>query len=108
MRFDLYNIKSLRLNVRRGLYLCLQKFVTIREAKIMEFIAKAKQYIEMPTLTPELLRVFIRKIEVFEKLEKYSRTAGNLINIHYAFKLPEQDGMPVLEMLLPSNMRETA
>ena len=62
----------------------------------------------MPTLTPELLRVFIRKIEVFEKLEKYSRTAGNLINIHYAFQLPEQDGMPVLEMLLPSNMRETA
>ena len=31
-----------------------------------------------------------------------------LINIHYAFQLPEQDGMPVLEMLLPSNMRETA
>ena len=23
-----------------------------------------------------------------------------LINIHYAFQLPEQDGMPVLEMLL--------
>ena len=74
----------------------------------ISFIAKAKQYIEMPTLTPELLRVFIRKIEVFEKLEKYSRTAGNLINIHYAFQLPEQDGMPMLEMLLASNMRETA
>ena len=80
----------------------------MRDSCIREFIAKAKQYIEMPTLTPELLRVFIRKIEVFEKLEKYSRTAGNLINIHYAFQLPEQDGMPVLEMLLPSNMRETA
>ncbi len=31
-----------------------------------------------------------------------------LINIHYAFQLPEQDGMPMLKMLLPSNMRETA
>ena len=44
----------------------------------------------------------------FEKMEKYSRKVGNLINIHYAFQLPEQDGMPMLKMLLPSNMRETA
>ena len=92
-----------------GFTYSFQKFVTIWEDScIREFIAKAKQYIEMPMLTPELLRVFIRKIEVFEKLEKYSRIAGNLINIHYAFQLPEQNGMPVLEMLLPSNMRETA
>lgn len=80
----------------------------MRDSCIREFIAKAKQYIEMPKLTPELLRVFIRKIEVFEKMEKYSRKVGNLINIHYAFQLPEQDGMPILKMLLPSNMRETA
>lgn len=39
----------------------------------------------MPKLTPELLRVFIRRIEVYEKLEKYSRTTGNPISIHYAF-----------------------
>ena len=26
----------------------------------------------MPKLTPELLRVFIRRIEVYEKFEKYS------------------------------------
>lgn len=80
----------------------------MRDSCIREFIAKAKQYIEMPKLTPELLRVFIRKIEVFEKMEKYSRKVGNLINIHYAFQLPEQDGMPILKMLLPSNMRESA
>ena len=80
----------------------------MRDSCIREFIAKAKQYIEMPKLTPELLRVFIRKIEVFEKMEKYSRKVGNLINIHYAFQLPEQDGMPILKMLLPCNMRETA
>ncbi|MBQ4049071.1 MAG: DUF4368 domain-containing protein, partial [Clostridia bacterium] len=80
----------------------------MRDSCIREFITKAKQYIEMPKLTPELLRVFIRKIEVFEKMEKYSRKVGNLINIHYAFQLPEQDGMPMLKMLLPCNMRETA
>ena len=38
-------------------------------------------------------------IEVYEKLEKYSRTAGNPIRIHYAFRLPEQDGVPAIEVL---------
>ena len=52
--------------------------------------------------------IFIRKIEVFEKAEKYSRTAGNLIVIHYAFRLPEQDGLPVLEPLMSKAMKETA
>ena len=59
-------------------------------------------------ITPELLRVFIRKIEVFEEMEKYSRKVGNLINIHYAFQFPEQNGMQMLKMLLPSNIKETA
>ncbi len=40
----------------------------------------------MEKLTPELLRVFIRKIEVFEKTEKYSRTAGNPITIYFTFQ----------------------
>ncbi len=75
---------------------------------ITEFIEKAKQYIEMPKLTPELLRVFIRKIEVFEKAEKYSRTVGNLIIIHYSFQLPEQDGLPILDKLIPKQLQETA
>ena len=188
----MYNIKSLRLNVRRGLYLCLQKSVTIREAAysvefsrvtprskgpqefyemvtengeaeakqfyataekekqriesrvkeldniirclyedrvrgrisverydamavgyeteqaelkqelasitkkmnemdmrkvcIREFIEQAKAYVEMEMLTPELLRVFIRKIQIFEKTEKYSRTAGNPLIIHFTFQ----------------------
>lgn len=71
----------------------------MREKCIQEFISKAKAYIEMPELTPELLRVFIRRIEVYEKPEKYSRTCGNLIMIHYAFQLPEQNGMPAIEVL---------
>ena len=72
----------------------------LREMCIREFMGKAKSYMEMPKPTPELLRVFIRKIEVYEKLEKYSRTAGNPIIIHYAFQLPEQNGMPALEQVM--------
>lgn len=73
--------------------------IDMREKSIQEFVVKAKEYIEMPKLTPELLRVFIRRIEVYEKPEKYSRTAGNPIVIHYAFQLPEQNGMPAIEVL---------
>ena len=73
--------------------------VDMRDKCIQEFIRNAKQYIEMPKLTPELLRVFIRRIEVYEKFEKYSRTAGNPIRIHYAFRLPEQEGIPAIEVL---------
>lgn len=72
----------------------------LREMCIREFMDKAKSYMEMPKLTPELLRVFIRRIEVYEKLEKYSRTCGNPIVIHYAFQLPEQNGMPALEQVM--------
>ena len=72
----------------------------MREKCIQEFIDKARSYIEMPKLTPELLRVFIRKIEVYEKPEKYFRTCGNPIVIHYAFQLPEQNGMPALENVI--------
>lgn len=71
----------------------------MREKCIQEFMDKAKTYIEMPKLTPELLRVFVRRIEVYEKAEKYSRTCGNPIIIHYAFQLPEQNGMPAIELL---------
>ena len=73
--------------------------IDMREKCIQEFMNKAKEYIEMPKLTPELLRVFIRRIEVYEKPEKYSRTCGNPIIIHYAFQLPEQNGMPAIEVL---------
>ena len=70
-----------------------------REKCIREFVDRAEEYMEKPKLSPELLRVFIRKIEVYEKPEKYSRTAGTPIIIHYAFQLPEQNGMPAIEVL---------
>ena len=72
-----------------------------------KFMDKAKSYVEMPKLTPELMRVFIRRIEVYEKPEKYSRTCGNPIVIHYAFQLPEQNGMPALENVM-SPIQQTA
>ncbi len=58
---------------------------------------KAKSYIEMPKLTPELLRVFVRRIEEYEKPEKYSRTCGNPIIIHYAFQPPGRTVCPLLK-----------
>lgn len=58
----------------------------MREVCIREFIEQAKAYVEMEKLTPELLRVFIRMILVFEKTEKYSHTAGNPIIIHFTFQ----------------------
>ena len=59
----------------------------MRDIYVKEFISKEKEYIEMPKLIPELLRTFIRRIEVFEKEEKYSRTCGNTIKIYYTFQI---------------------
>lgn len=57
-----------------------------REKCVSDFIRKAKQYLSMPTLTPELLRAFIRRIEVYEKPEKYPRTCVNHIIIYFTFQ----------------------
>lgn len=58
----------------------------LREKCLKEFVENAKKYVEMPELTPELLRIFIRRIEVYEKEEKYSRTCGNRIDITFNFQ----------------------
>ena len=58
----------------------------MREVCIREFIEQAKAYVEREKLTLELLRVFIRKNQIFEKTEKYSRAAGNPIIIHFTFQ----------------------
>ncbi len=47
------------------------------------FIEKAKKYTDLTELTPELLRMFISKVVVGEKTEKYSRTAPQDIWIYY-------------------------
>ena len=63
--------------------------VDLREKYVTDFMENARTYIEMPKLTLELLRVFIRRIDVYEKEEKYSRTCGNTIMIHYTFTVAQ-------------------
>ena len=67
--------------------------VKLRENCINDFIERARQYVEMPALTPELIKVFIKRIEVFEKEEKYSRTCGNRIVIY--FTVQSNNGMQI-------------
>lgn len=52
-------------------------------ANIDSFIEKAKQYPEIPELTSEILHLFISKIIVSEKEEKYSRTTPQKVKIVY-------------------------
>ncbi len=50
---------------------------------VTRFIDKARRYTEITELSAELLNVFIEKIEVGERAERYSRTAEQEIIIHY-------------------------
>ena len=54
----------------------------VREKRVREFINNAKQYTEIHRLTPEILKSFIGRIEVYEKAVKHSRTCGNRIVIY--------------------------
>ena len=47
------------------------------------FISKARRYTDITELTPELLRLFIRKIVVHEKSVKWSKHAPQTVEIHY-------------------------
>ena len=55
-----------------------------RDTEVRRFIEKAKANIEMSEVTPEILKAFVTRIDVYEKPEKYSRTFGNMIEIHYS------------------------
>ncbi|KKM08599.1 recombinase, partial [Clostridiales bacterium PH28_bin88] len=50
---------------------------------VTRFIDKAKRYTEINELSGDLLNLFIEKIEVGERGERYSRTAEQEIIIHY-------------------------
>ena len=54
-----------------------------REANVDSFIEMAKQYTTIDTLTPELLRLFIQRIEVGERETKYSRNSSQSVRIMY-------------------------
>ena len=47
------------------------------------FLDKAKRYTDITELTPELLRLFIQRIEVGERETKYSRNSSQSIRIIY-------------------------
>lgn len=52
-------------------------------ANVDAFIEKAKRYTTIDELTPELLRLFIQRIEIGERSVKYSRNATQTIRIIY-------------------------
>ena len=52
-------------------------------ANVNTFVEKAKQYTAIDELTPELLCLFIQRIEVGERTEKYSRSSHQSIRIVY-------------------------
>ena len=52
-------------------------------SNIARFIENAKRYSEIPELTAEILRIFIKRVEVGERVEKYSRTAPQEVRIYY-------------------------
>ncbi len=68
--------------------------IDMQEKCIKEFIEQAKAYVNPTELTPEMLRVFIRRIEVYEKAKKYSRTCGNPIAIYFTFQ-PKINTTPI-------------
>ena len=52
-------------------------------ANVDTFIEKAKRYTAIDELTPELLRLFIQRIEVGERSKKYSRSGSQSVRIIY-------------------------
>lgn len=52
-------------------------------ANTTAFLEKARQYTRLDNLTAELLNLFIERVEVGEREERYSRTAPQSIDIYY-------------------------
>ena len=68
-------------------------------ANVEAFIEKAKRYTSIEELTPELLRLFIQRIEIGERGQKYSRSAGQSVRIVY------RDIGAMDSMMLPGDER---
>ena len=67
-----------------------------QEQAITDFIEKAKEYVEMPKLTAELLHTFIQRVDVYEKPTKYSRTEGNPVMIYYKYQMTTSEQWQIL------------
>ena len=76
-----------------------------QQQAIKDFIAKAKEYVEMPKLTAELLHTFIQRVDVYEKPTKYSRTEGNPVMIYYKFQMTKSEQFAAMFGLEPDDLR---
>ena len=80
-------------------------------ANVEAFIEKAKRFRSIDDLTPELLRLFIQRIEIGERAKKYSRSAAQDIRIVYrdigmVDSDMEKGEQPVHMATLPQNIDE--
>lgn len=80
-------------------------------ANVEAFIEKAKRFRTIDELTPELLRLFIQRIEIGERAKKYSHSAAQDIRIVYrdigmVDSLMEEGEQPVRMATLPQNTDE--
>ena len=79
-------------------------------ANVDAFIEKAKQYTAIDHLTPELLRLFIQRIEIGERTKKYSRSSGQSVRIVYrdigTLDSPMQAGETAPRMAPPITSKE--
>mgnify|MGYP000939577459 CR=1 FL=1 len=73
--------KALRISIPQG----EERMEKLKNSltNVDRFIEKAKKYTDLTELTPEILHMFIEKVVVGEKAEKYSRTAPQDIWIYY-------------------------
>ena len=67
-----------------------------QQQAIKDFVEKAKEYIEMPKLTHELLYAFIQRVDVYEKPKKYSRESGNPIMIYYKYQMTPNERVAMI------------
>ena len=80
-------------------------------ANVEAFIEKAKRFRSIDELTPELLRLFIQRIEIGERAKKYSHSAAQDIRIVYrdigmVDSDMEKGEQPVHMATLPQNIDE--
>ena len=79
-------------------------------ANVDTFIEKTKQYTVIDELTPQLLRLFIQRIEIGERAKKYSRSSSQSIRIVYrdigALDSPMKEGETVPRMAPPITSKE--
>ena len=78
-----------------------------QQQAIKDFVDKAKKYIEMPELTPELLYAFIQRVDVYEKPTKYSKEAGNPVMIYYKYQMTRSEHFASIFGLSPDELSDT-